>query len=304
MIKLKTLLTENYEVVDLRDPEWIPSQYDAKNKDRAMVNIANGKIYLYRWGDGNKIKWDEILKIDMGSHNDMMLLTPEGNLVLPNRVGGDSRWEGARNLYTKGTKEWPEILLAAGVISPTTKVYIGNWAGSRGTFVGRADKLLKMDLENLPPKIVFYHGTDSTRLEKIQAEGLSPRPMEERTWKSDVLKHHPEWRERAVYLTIAKEQANYYAKKAVSVMRRNGYRDVKKVILKVTIPRKAYRQLLPDDDYLMRQLIQIGVTWIDSLKEFSQVAYLGTIPPEWIEIGEEVPYGNWSWPYKDIKEMI
>ena len=289
MIKLKPLLKENYEVVDLRDHEWVPSQYDLKDKDRTMISIVNGKVFLYRWGNGNKIDWKEVLK-NTGSHNDMMLLTPVGSLILPNRVGGDSKWEGARNLYTKGTKEWPEILLAAGIINPDTKVYIGNWAGSRGAFVGKAGKLVKMDLENLPAKLVFYHGTDSTRLEKIQREGLGPQSREERIWKSDVLKHHPEWRESAVYLTIDKGQANYYAKKAVNVMRRNGYRNTKKVILKVTVPRKFYRRLLPDDDYLMRQLMQLGVTWIDSLKEFSQVAYLGTIPPEWIGVEEECVY--------------
>jgi len=304
MIKMKSLLTENYEVVDLRDPNWVPSQYDLKDKDRTMINIADGKIFLYRWGNGNKMNWDELRKTIRGSHNDMILLTPGGSLVLPSRVGGDTKWEGARNLYTKGTKEWPEILLAAGIITPNTKVYIGNWAGSRGTLVGKAGKLVKMDLENLPSKLVFYHGTDSTRLERIKQEGLAPRPREERVWKSDVLKHHPEWRESAVYLTIDKGQANYYAKKAVNVMRRNGYRDVKKVILKITIPRKAYRRLLPDDDYLMRQLMQLGVTWIDSLKEFSQVAYLGSIPPEWIEIEEEVAYGNWNWPDVEVKEAI
>ena len=304
MIKLKTLLLENYEVTDLRDSAWIPDQYDVKDKDRVMVNIVGNKIYLYRWGHGNKIEWADLRKIVSGNLNDMMSLTPEGSLILPNRVGGDSTWEGARNLYTKGTKEWPEVLLGAGVITPDTKVYIGNWAGSRGTFVGRAGKLVKMDLIKLPSKIVFYHGTDSTRLEKIKQEGLSPRPKEERIWKSDVLKHHPEWRERAIYLTIDKGQADYYSKKAVNVMRRNRYTNVKKVILKITIPQKFYRRLLPDDDYLMRQLIQIGITWLDSLKEFSQVAYLGSIPPEWIEVESMGDTGKWAYPDVDVKETL
>ena len=52
MIKLKTLLLENYEVTDLRDSAWIPTQYDAKDKDRIMINIVGNKIYLYRWGNG------------------------------------------------------------------------------------------------------------------------------------------------------------------------------------------------------------------------------------------------------------
>jgi hypothetical protein len=303
MINLKKLLTEAYEVVDFRDPNWIPGPYDKKDAKRTMINIKGDKISLYRWGNGNIGEWKDIIST-VGDHNDMMSLTPGGSLILPDRVGGSSKWEGARNLYTYGTKEWPEILLQAGIINPETKVYIGNWAGSRGTFIGRAGKLVTKDLNKLPSKMVFYHGTDSTRLEQIQKEGLGPRPREERVWKSDVLKYHPEWRERAVYLTADKGQANYYAKKAVAVARRAGNRDVKKVVLKITIPRKFYRQLLPDDDYLMRQLIWIGLTWVDSLKSFSQVAYLGTIPPEWIEIEDMVTYGNWTWPDVNIKEKM
>ena len=303
MIKLRSLITEAHEVVDLRDPNWVPDSYEAKDKDRSMINIHNGKIYIYRWGPGNTLEWDKVIS-GVGAHNDMMSLTPGGSLILPNRVGGDSKWEGARNLYTPGTKEWTEILLNAGVINPDTKVYIGNWAGSRGSFIGRAKQIVKLDLTKLPARMVFYHGTDSTRLEQIKTEGLGPMAREKRIWKSDALKNHPEWREHAVYLTADRGQANYYAKKAVAVMRRAGNKDVKKVILKVTIPRKAYRQLLPDDDYLMRQLIWIGVNWIDSLKNFSQVAYLGKIPPEWIEVEEIVPDANWTWPDQEIKETL
>jgi len=197
MIPLKSLLKEAYEVMDYRDPNWIPSPYEEKDRYKTMINIKGYKIYLYRWGSGNKGEWKDIIST-VGDHNDMMLLTPGGSLVLPDRVGGESKWEGARNLYTYGTKEWPEILLQAGIIKPETKIYIGNWAGSRGTFIGRAGKLIKKDLTRLPSKMVFYHGTDSTRLEQIQQVGLSPLPREKRVWKSDVLKHHPEWRERAV----------------------------------------------------------------------------------------------------------
>ena len=136
---------ENYEVVDFRDPEWVPSEYDLKNKDKTMINVADGKIFLYRWGNGNKMEWKELLK-NIGSLSDMILLTPGGSLVLPSRVGGNTKWEGARNLYTKGTKEWTEILLVAGIITPDTKVYIGNWAclgrlesgGIRGAFLPRS----------------------------------------------------------------------------------------------------------------------------------------------------------------------
>lgn len=301
MIKLKSLLLLENEIVDLRDPNWVPDDYYKKDANRTMINIHNDKIFLYRWGtNGNTKDWKDIIA-SVGPRNDMMSLTPGGHLILPDRVGGNTKWEGQRNIYTPGTKEWVEILVNAGVINDNTKVYIGNWAGSRGSFIGTAKKIIKMDLTKLPSKLTFYHGTSSDRLEKIKADGLKPTPIEMRAWKSDVLKHHPEWRERAVYLTYDLGQAAYYAKKAVNVSRRAYNRNVKKVILKITIPKSHYRQLLPDDDYLMTQLMLIGVTWIDSLKNFSQVAYLGSIPPEWIGIESIDPTDIW-YPSKDIKE--
>lgn len=291
MIKLKSLILENHEVVDLRDPNWIPGEYDKKEElSRTMISIWNGKIYLYRWGNGNKSEWKDVVSVT-GPHNNMMLLTGKGNLVLPNRIGGDSKWEGARNIYSPGTKEWVKILMDAGIINDNAKIYIGNWASQKGMYIGKAKYVITKDLTKLPAKLSFYHGTSSDRIETIQREGLKPVPLELRPWKSEVLKNHPEYREHAVYLTFDIGQADYYARKAVKVARRHSIYGSKKAILKVTIPRSHYKRLLPDDDYLMRQLIMIGVTWIDSLKNFSQVAYLGAIPPEWISIESVEPMG-------------
>lgn len=302
MISLRSLITENFQVIDLRDPNWIPSEYAKKDADRTMININRGNVYLYRWGNGNKIKWEEVI-IQAGDFNDMMMLTKGGSLILPNRVGGNSTWEGARNIYTESTKEWVDILLKTGIINDNTNVYVGNWAGSRGDFIGKAKHVVKRELgpDKLPSKLVFYHGTSSDRLETIQREGLKPVPLEMRPWKSDVLSKLPEYREHAIYLTFDIGQADYYARKSVNVARRQGIRNTQKVVLKVTIPRKFFRRLLPDDDYLMQQLLQIGVTWIESLKNFSQVAYLGAIPPEWIEVKEMSPQGWRKEP--DIKEI-
>ena len=290
----------SHEVVDLRKHDWTPGEYDKPNDyNRTMVTIARGKIYLYRWGTtGNIYDWQKVLATVGGQHNDMMSLTPNGSLILPNRVGGDTKWEGARNIFTDTTQLWVKILLVAGVVKPGTKVYIGNWAGSTGDFIGSAREIAKRDLSQLPHEMVFYHGTSSDRLENVKQDGLQPQARELRPWKSDALKHHPEWREHAIYLTYDKSQADYYARKAVTVARRHREKSVKKVILKITIPNTHYKRLVPDDDFLMRQLIWIGVTWLDSLKGFSQVAYLGNIPVGWISVESVADKFGWYEPEK------
>lgn len=59
MIPLRSLLTESYEVVDFRDPNWVPGPYD-KDQNRTMINIKGYTIYLYRWGNGNRGDWKDI----------------------------------------------------------------------------------------------------------------------------------------------------------------------------------------------------------------------------------------------------
>jgi len=272
--------------------------------NRTMVTIARGKIYLYRWGNGNITDWQKVLATVGGQHNDMMSLTPNGSLILPNRVGGDTKWEGARNIFTDTTQLWVKILLVAGVVKPGTKVYIGNWAASNGDFIGSAREIAKRDLSQLPHEMVFYHGTSSDRLEGVKTDGLKPQARELRPWKSDSMKRHPEWREHAIYLTYDKSQADYYARKAVKVARRAGQKGVKKVILKIAIPNTHYKRLLPDDDFLMRQLIWIGVTWLDSLKSFSQVAYLGNIPVGWISVESVADKFGWYEPEKVSEYLV
>lgn len=303
MIKLKMLLKENHEIVDLRDPNWNPTdKYSQKDKDRTMINISGNKIFLYHWGiKGNKIEWNDVIS-QVGKLNSMILLTKTGNLVLPDTVGeGNSKWEGKRNIFTPNTKEWVDILLNNHIISPNARIYIGNWAGQTGTFIGSAKVIVEKDISKIPKKLVFYHGTSSDRLEQIKIEGLKPVPLEFRPWKSDVLKHHPEFREHSVYLTYDKSQAYYYAKKAVNVARRHQVPNAKMLVLKITISSSHYKKLLPDDDYLIRQLMQLGVTWLDSLKNFSQVAYFGSIPPEWIEVYKIEKHGYYE-PTK-VKEF-
>lgn len=285
MIKLHLLLKEDkLEVVDLRDPNWVPGEYDKKELNRTMVNIHNGKTFLYRWGRGNTLEWPDVIS-QVGDHEGMMLLTKNNNLILPDFLGS-RKWSGIRNIYTDTTYTFVRDLLDSGVLTPDSKIYIGNWARGDGHFIGRAGEI-GSGPKQIPSRLVLYHGTSSDRLEDIQDYGLRPMPKELRPWKSDVLKHHPEYREHAIYLTINKFQANYYAKKAVDVGRRARMSGIYPIVLKVIIPKSHYKRLLPDDDYLQQQLMQLGVTWMDSLKNFSQVAYLGTIPPEWIKIASE-----------------
>lgn len=295
MIKLKSLIFESYEIVDFRDLNWKPQdEFDQKVYKSTMVNIddKNQKIYLFRWGHtGNKIEWKDITPYS-GLDNSMIVITNVKNVILPNRVGGNSKWEGSRNIFTSNTKEWVQTLLDNNLIIPNSKIYIGNWASLKGTFIGTADQVVKMDLINLPDKLIFYHGTDSNRLDDIKKDGLTPVPLEKRVWKSDNLRHHPEYREKAVYLTYDKGQANYYAKKAVNISRARGYRGTKMVILKIVIPKSHYNNLMPDDDYLARIKEKTGVSWIESLKNFSQVAYIGSIPADWIEV-ETIEKSKW-----------
>lgn len=291
MIKLKeiveVILKQNskLEIVDLRDPNWIPNEYDKKELNRTMVNINNGKIFLYRWGrNGNKIKWDDVID-QAGDHNNMMLLTNNKNLILPDSLDS-TKWGGSRNIYTDTTHIFVKNLLDSGIINSDSKIYIGNWARGDGRFIGKA-KEIGVTPKQIPSKLVLYHGTSSDRLENIKKDGLKPMPKEFRPWKSDVLKHHPEYREHAIYLTIDKFQADYYAKKAVKVARRSKMSGVYPVVLKIIIPKSHYKYLLPDDDYFQLQFMKLGMSWMDSLKDFSQVAYLGSIPPEWISIAAE-----------------
>lgn len=298
MIKLASLITEALQVVDLRSPEFVDTELmtGKPTSVKAMSSIVGNNIYLFHWGrEGNVENWESITS-KVGSSRDMSVLTQAGNIILP-EYRDNSKWSGKTTVYSDEVYDQLKKYLDAGLISNTSKVYIGNWASRKGTYIGIVQDLLSQDRSQLPNELILYHGTSSDRLENIKKEGLKSVPLEMRTWKSDNLKYHPKYREKAIYLSADKNQAVYYSLKAVKVARRHRIRGTTPVLLKITIPKDKFVNLMPDDDYLQSKYRdQItkkqfpDVSWVESLKNFAQVAYLGEIPPEWIEVESDKAY--------------
>lgn len=289
------------KIIDLRKPNFVDTELMSGKPTQvaAMVTIKGDTIYLFHWGhEGNVEDWKDVCS-KTGSCREMMVLTKRRNLLLPDSFD-DTKWSGKRNVWSDDVPNMVRIMKDANLIDDRSKIYIGNWARRSGEYIGIAKNIIGRNPDKLPNKMIFYHGTSSDRLELIRQYGLKPVSLELRPWKSDKLKNHPEYREHAVYMTVDKNQAHYYALKAMKVARRHKISGVKPILLKITVPKSNYKYLLPDDDYLQKQLLQLGVTWLDSVKNFGQVAYLGNIPPDWIKIESE----NSDYTETPIKEHI
>ena len=288
------------QVVDFRDPKAQPSEHSLPGEQtkqqlaEAFVLVGRSKVFLFNYGNGNILDWRETLDVmrqDGAGGSEYTVLTKGGNVLL-SRSPGD--W-GARSRFSSQVTEQLRPLQEVGLLNGAAKVWLGNWASLRGREIGTVDDFLQRKNRQLPDHLTLYHGTADTAAEHILEEGLKARPVNQRIWHRDVLSHHPEWRGSAVYLTVDLYQAHYYATKAVNVLRRQGYRGVKPVVLKVVVPKQHFDKFLPDDDYLSkvygkdlhdpRQLdLFYDLSWLGSLGEMSQVAYLGSIPPEWISV--------------------
>lgn len=277
-----------HQVVDFRDPDYVPSEYwqEKHATHEAIVEIGDTKIFLYNYAEGNTLEWSDMLDAMRTDFSDLPsgdvppahLLTKKGNLVLDN----GHEW-GNASQFSITIQPVVKPLLEASIIKPTTKVFVGNWASGRGKLVGKARDFLREKVK-IPMKMVMYHGTSNVFLDDILERGLTAQPVAQRAWKQETQKDRPKYRETAVYMTLDKFQASYYATKATNVLRRNGYTGVKPVILRITVPKRAYKNFRPDDDYLVRLKERGDATWLDSLGEVSQIAYEGSIPPEWIEV--------------------
>jgi hypothetical protein len=255
-----------------------------------MGSVGKTKIFLYRWGNGNLVEWRDLcdqLHAD-GAPVQGVVLTRQGRLIVEHSMG-DTSWSGARNRFTGGLQHVLFPLHEAGLIRDTTTVYAGNWASVTGQRLGLVrDLLAHPEGLPVPKRLVLYHGTNSKAAEDILHLGLRAVPVDQRAWKGDRLSQHPSYRQEAVYLTVDPQQAQYYAKKAVNVARRRGSQGVKPVVLRITIPSGSIKNLRPDDDYLAKvQKSEQDVDWLESLKYMSQVAYLGSIPANWIKVAWE-----------------
>ena len=262
----------NKEIVDLR----------SKELDTAMVSVGKSKIFLFNWGDDNKLPWSKTLDqvyADKEILNDYILLTKNNSLILPSS-SDSTKWSGQRNAYTDDINEIVDILYYNKVIDDQTKIYIGNWASKKGKLIGNIKQF--KEKHDIPNQLVVYHGTSSDRVDDILEQGLKPVEMKLRQWKYKA-KWHPEYNKESIYLTVDKWQATYYARKAVNVARNKGYKKIAPVVLKIVIDKKYYDNLRPDDDYIVKSGNK-SATWMDSIKNFSQIAYVGTIPKEWISV--------------------
>ena len=301
--------------------EGVWSILDLRRRDQlsrgAMVgiNTATNKIVLYNWGtksdDGQELNtrpWKEVL--DLAGSNYGNWLSPTGNILLEPSTDS-TKWSGQRSGFSPSVRHDVTALLDAGVITLEARVYLGNWARKDGRFVGTASDVVNTPDTATRQSVVLYHGTDTLRLPEIQRVGIKPVDENQRAWKRE--RHVSPHRHTAIYLTASEHQAQYYATKAVNVdkhavgMYKNSpswaqyysgqftewqlmlqkwareRRKIEPVTLKVTIPSAAFGNLRADDDFLARNKEKQPADWESSLHDFGQVAYLGTIPPEWIQ---------------------
>jgi 8-oxo-dGTP pyrophosphatase MutT (NUDIX family) len=286
------------QVVDFRDPNYKPelNSYWGPKWAAVAAHIAVGrtKIFLYNYAEGNTLDWREMLDVIYSDGafvaSNQAVLTKTGNLLMD----AGHTW-GSKSRFSSNLAGYIRPIYEAGLVKGNAEVWLGNTASLRGRKLGTVDEFLEKRNIQLPDQLVLYHGTSDVAAEEILREGLKAQPVHRRVWHKDVLSKHPDWRGSAVYLTVDLYQAHYYATKAVNVLRRRGYRGVKPVVLKVLVPKAYFNNFLPDDDYLTklygksprnpRQLdLFHDLSWLGSLGEMSQVAYLGSIPPAWLSV--------------------
>jgi hypothetical protein len=272
---------------DLRAPT-------SDSKVRHFVVLGPDDVTLfYSWGHYNVIPWEEVLRKAQeavtagGFQQSITDISLHRKHVMIDSRPDTYKWGRVRTRYSLDVKQIVRELLRRGIIAETTPVKIGNWASQIGTLVGTAHQVAgRLDI---PPRLVLYHGTTDVQFEDIATLGLRPMPLEHRVWKdAGGRRGHPLHREEAVYLTAALVSAEYYARKAVNVLRARGYRGVKPVVLRVRLSVRDFPGLRADDDYLSQRRFQNKPAseedWFGSLQEFGQVAFLGTIPPRQLEV--------------------
>lgn len=301
-----------------------------KVKEGGFTHVSLDRVkkeaVLFRWGsnyEGNTLEWTNYGE-DSGTptvlalvHTRGDVVSPSGNVILDPSTD-DSRWSGKLNRYSPQVAQKITDMLEAGIIQPEARVYFGNWARKDGVFVGKAGLIVRKHKPAQKRKaLVLYHGTSSIRLPDIMQNGLRPQTGAAVSWKRETKKGSTPHRSESVYLTADKEQAIYYANKAVKVDRyqianvapswTRYYRGdspdetdaylkaietrhkPKPVLLQVIVPASEYGRLRADDDYWKTKQRAPNLDPWDSLTQFSQVALVGSIPPAWIR---QIPHAD------------
>lgn len=339
------------EVIDYREKDYNVVKYEPYTHDHLIVLAAhnikpnpkgrkidiarthivlakNNKLIVFCYGSRNVVPWRELLnilytEIDKEIQSNIFGIVEYQNGYIINQERGElKQWSGHLNRYSLDIRKTLQGMVDRG-ISPTTPIWIGNWAGQVASEkLGTIKQILQK--KDIPDKLVLYHGTSSFRLSLIKNEGLQPVSKEERVWNKGSLQEIT-YRDDSVYLTASFDQAEYYAKKATNIDRArygswknksiayNKIRDFENmiskdkeklspeqlkdiegkiqklknmmafdekftpVILQVAITKSNYNKLKPDDDYL-RVYPDAPKDWENSLSQFGQVAYQGTIP--------------------------
>jgi hypothetical protein len=202
-----------------------PGKYYDKPKRTYACLTKNGAILFYYGTEGNIINWKEILEkcraemdADIQDNVTSIVAVKTGWLISRSRETGG--WSGDRNQYSADVKTIAQRLLDLGLAKPTTPIWIGNTASTKGEIIGSIGKIIA---KGDPARLVLYHGTSSARAHHIMKEGLKALPMDDRVWngRKDLTRaNRPEHRDDSVYLTASRPQAEYYAKKATNVDRK------------------------------------------------------------------------------------
>lgn len=273
-------------VEDLRDPSYT-KDYNGRPPSALLVLTKGEGAIVYNWAHGNKIEnWQELYAkveaaMDRTVQSDITQICLYRNGFIINSRLGEGNWTGHRTKHTPDIVNILKALKERGLGENSTPIWFGNWASRTGDSAGSLGKLLAFHAKPLT-RLTLYHGTSSYRAEEIEKSGLNAVNKSDRIW-TRTHKSTPEHRAEAIYLTASKDQAEYYAKKAVSVDQRRRNFDssgrVEPVILTVTLGTNDMSKLVADDDHLTVHQDASLEDWRDSLGRMGQVAYKGSLPP-------------------------
>lgn len=205
----------SHKVVDLRQP-----REDGSVSTTHIALTKDGGAIIFNWAQKD---WKETITRVESELDKNMLDTPYGLRLYRDGIAIErdrdySSWSPQRNKYSRDLKIITQRLLDLNLVSMRTSIYLGKSLShfdEHFTRIGSVASIMKASEK--PRKLVLYHGTSSARYQEIMKNGLLPLDTAARIWsrerKRDVVEH----RDDSIYLTASLAQAEYYAKKAVSV---------------------------------------------------------------------------------------